>query len=103
MAFRREDVTLGERVGIVVAILSDDGPPGLVGGLARHYGVSRQTLYALAARGAAALVGALAPRPAGRPAPAVAVDRDRPERAVGTLTVVGHAGLEGVRGCPAEL
>jgi hypothetical protein len=105
MAFRREDITVEERVGIVVAILADGGPPGLVSALARRYGVSRQTLYELAARGASGLVAALAPRPAGRPALGrpVVVDRNRLERAVVTLTVVGHASLEGVRGCLEEV
>src|SRR5712691_1093652 len=105
MAFRREDITVEERVGIVLAILADDGPPGLVGELARRYGVSRQTLYALVERGAAGLVAALAPRPAGRPAlgRALVVDENRLRRAVVTLTVVGHASLEGVRGCLEEV
>jgi transposase-like protein len=105
MPFQREDITIDERVQIVASLLAHPRPYGLVSQVARTHGLSRQSLYTWLAQAEAALAASLAARPPGRPAPSgvLAIDQNRLERAIITLTVAGHASLAGVPVCLEEL
>jgi hypothetical protein len=74
-------------------LLAHAGDYGVVSTLSRQIGVSRQTLYAWAERGFAALVAAFTPRPA------ATVVTPALERAILTCLVEGHAGYRGIRAC----
>lgn len=105
MPFQREDITLQERMRIVASIIDQPGRYGVISQLAREYRLSRQTLYTLLQRGQEALAQGLEARTVGRPAAATSltVDKNRLDRAIVALTVGGHASLEGVQGCLAEV
>jgi transposase-like protein len=74
-------------------MIEQAGTDGAVTALSRAVGVSRQTLYAWAARGRAALEAAFAAAP---PAPVVPPAL---ARAVLTLLVEGHASYRGLQRC----
>jgi hypothetical protein len=80
-----------ERGQIAIQVLPPDRPHGLVSDLAHTFGVSRQTIYQIAAAGRALLAAELQP---GRHGPSLAekevrVDRDRLVRSTVVLTEVG--------------
>lgn len=88
---RRHGSTAGQRVGWVSQLLAGSGTYGLVTLLSRTAGVSRQTLYAWAEHGRAALEQAFLPRDAERTiTPAL-------ERQVLSLLVEAHATTRGIQ------
>lgn len=105
MPFQREDITLPERIRLVTTMIDKRGQYGVVSELARDYRLSRQSLYAMLRRGQEVLAHSLVARPPGRLplARTLLVDKNRLDRAVVTLTVAGHASLEGVQTCLAEV
>lgn len=105
MPFQREDITLQERMQIVASIIDKPERYGVISQLAREYQLSRQTLYTMLQRGQDGLAQGLEARTPGRPALATSllVDQNRLDRAIVTLTVSGHASLEGVQACLAEV
>jgi len=104
MGSRRDDIPASQRVPLVLAALSPDRPWGRMTHLAREYGVSRQTIYHMVARGRAALTDALVPGRHGPhpPATTVGVDRDRLVRGSVVLTEAGVSQRDIPR-CMAEL
>src|SRR5687768_15725839 len=105
MGFVYEHISAEARAAVGLAVAVHHGTYGLVSGLARELGTSRQFLYRLAARAAAAAAAALAPgTPGPRPAEvAVRVDRGRLDRAIVTLALVGRAPERAIAACLAEL
>jgi len=105
MPFQREDITLPERIRLVTTMIDKRGQYGVVSELARDYRLSRQSLYTMLRRGQEVLAHSLVARPPGRLplARTLLVDKNRLDRAVVTLTVAGHASLEGVQTCLAEV
>lgn len=104
MPFQRNDITIDERVRVVTTILSQPDRHGLVSQLAREHDLSRQSLYTVLQRSRDALTNRLLPRAPGRPTLSLplVLDKNRLDRTIVTLTVVGHASLEGVRLCLEE-
>lgn len=91
MGTRRDDITGMERAQIAIEVLPPYRPRGLVTELAQAHGVSRQTIYSIAAAGKTLLNAAMQPGPHG-PRPAekeVRVDRNRLVRSTLVLTEVG--------------
>jgi hypothetical protein len=91
MGTRRDDITGMERAQIAIEVLPPYRPQGLVTDLAQAHGVSRQTIYTIAAAGKALLEAEMQPGPHG-PYPAtkeVRVDRNRLARSTVVLTEVG--------------
>jgi len=91
MGTRRDDITGMDRAQIAIEVLPANRPRGLVTEMARTHGVSRQTIYAIAAAGKALLETDLQPGRHG-PCPAekdVRVDRNRLGRSTLVLTEVG--------------
>jgi hypothetical protein len=91
MGTRRDDITGMERAQIAIQVLPPYRPHGLVTELAQTHGVSRQTIYTIAATGKAWLEAKMQPGPHG-PCPLekeVRVDRPRLERSTLVLTEVG--------------
>ncbi len=91
MGARRDDIDGRQRARIAVEVLSAHHPRGTVVRLAQEHGVSRQTIYDIAAAGEQLLAEGLAPGPHG-PQPAaqtIPVDRDRLVRSTVVLTEVG--------------
>jgi hypothetical protein len=84
-------MSISERMQIAVAALAPDRPHGMITALATTHAVSRQTVYALAARAVAALATGMAPQPYGpQPTePLIRVDRNRLRRATVRLTAAG--------------
>jgi hypothetical protein len=82
-----------DRARWISHLLAHRGEYGVVSALSRTIGVSRQTLYAWAERGCAALVAAFTPDPAEM------VVTPALERAILTCLVDGHAGYRGIRAC----
>jgi hypothetical protein len=105
MAYRLEHITTAERVELGCASLLFAGQYGLMSGLARDYGTSRQFLYTLRARTRASLEPALAPGRSGRPAVdrRLVVDGVAVARAVLVLHQVAHASVRGIQECLAEI
>lgn len=105
MSFQRDDITIEERMRIVTTILSQPHQYGLVTQLAREHDLSRESVYTLLQRGRAGLADGLRARPPGHPPLSVplVVDQNRLDRAIVTFTLAGHASLEGVQGCLAEV
>lgn len=105
MPFQREDITLGERVKIVATLIDKRGEYGVVSRLAQDYRLSRQSLYTLLGRGQEVLIQSLGARPPGRlpPTGTLIVNKNGLDRAIVTLTVAGHASLEGVQTCLEEV
>lgn len=102
-----EPITTGQRaqLGLLVALAQGTYTYGLIGGLARDLGTSRQFLYRLAGRVRTAVAQAVAPRPPGPApgAPPIAVDRGRLDRAIVTLGLVGHVPQRAIADCLAEV
>ena len=91
MGIRRDDILGHQRAPIVIEALSPHRPRGTISRLARQHGVSRQTIYQMAAAGRAALASQLVPGAHG-PLPAhtdVRVDRNRLVRGSVILTEAG--------------
>jgi hypothetical protein len=105
MPFQLERITLAERVPLGCSCVVLAGQYGLITGLAREYGTSRQFLYDLRDRTRAALEQALEPGRPGRPAieQRVVVDRAAVERAVLVLHQVVHGSVRGIQACLAEI
>ena len=91
MGARRDDMSIAQRMQIAMTALAPDRPHGTITALAATHGVSRQTIYALAAHAAALLATGLAPQPHGPhpTAPLIRVDRNRLRRASVVLTQAG--------------
>lgn len=91
MGIRRDDIPGHQRAPIVIEALSPHRPHGTISRLAREQGVSRQTIYQMAAAGRAKLTEALAPGRHGPhpPKTTVGVDRNRLGRGSVVLTGVG--------------
>ncbi|MCJ7557898.1 MAG: hypothetical protein MUP90_13415 [Gammaproteobacteria bacterium] len=104
MGTRRDDITSEQRKQIVLEVLSPQRAWGTVSKLATQYGVSRETIYTLAAQGERVLLGGLEPQRHGPPASEkiVAVNRNRVVRGVVALTEVGVSQRD-VAFCLAEL
>lgn len=104
MGARRDDMSISERMQIAAAALAPERTRGTITALARDHGVSRQTVYTLAATARQALRSSLVPLPHGpHPADAViAIDRNRLQRAVVVLTEAGVSQRALTR-CLAEL
>lgn len=104
MGARRDDITGRERAKITIAVLNDERDWGTVTYLAAKYGISRPTVYNIAAAGEQALIAGLAPGPHG-PQPrekTISVDRNRLKR--GTVVLTGEGvSQRGVSRCLAEM
>ena len=91
MGNRRDDIPGSQRAQIALAALAPDRPYGTLTRLAREHGVSRQTIYTLAAMGHAVLEQQLTPGRHG-PQPVerlLAVDRNRLVRSSVVLAEAG--------------
>ena len=91
MGARRDNITGKERADIAIQVLPSSRAHGLVTELSRTYGISRQTVYNIAAAGRALLETGMQPGAHG-PCPTqknVLVDRDRLERSTLVLTEAG--------------
>jgi hypothetical protein len=86
-----------ERMAWVSYLLAHAGEYGVVTALSRAARVSRQTLYAWAARGQAALEQAF------QPPEATSVGDARLERDILTLLVEGHASVRGIQRCLGQV
>jgi len=88
---RRDDIPAQQRLPIVLAALSPDRPWGRMTQLAREHGLSRQTIYQMAAAGRSRLRRVLTPGRHGPypPETTVGVDRNRLRRGSVVLTGVG--------------
>jgi hypothetical protein len=104
MGARRDDISGQQRMQLALAVLVPHRPYGTVSRLAHDVGLSRQTLYTIAAAAARVLSTALAPRPHGPqlPASTIQVDRNRLLRASVVLTEVGVSQRD-VAFCLAEV
>ena len=91
MGTRRDDITSEQRVQIAIQVLSPDRKWGSVTQLAERHGISRKTVYDIAAAGKRVLKTRLEPGPYGPTAAekTVWVDRSRLVRSVVTLTETG--------------
>jgi len=91
MGIRRDDIPGHQRTPIVLEALSPHRPHGTISRLAREHGVSRQTIYQMAAAGRARLTKALTPGRHGPhpPESTVRVDRNRLVRGSVVLTGAG--------------
>jgi len=101
---RRDDIPACQRLPIVLAALSPDRPWGRMAQLAREHGVSRQTIYQIAAAGREVLMQGLAPGRHGPPPPPTTVRVDRNRLARGSVVLTG-AGVSqrDILTCLAEL
>jgi hypothetical protein len=104
MGARRDDMPVQQRMQLALAVLTPQRPHGTITRLAHAVGVSRQTIYALAARAEQVLRRHLAP---GSHGPALAthtiqVDPNRLRRGSLVLTEVGVSQRD-VAVCLAEL
>jgi hypothetical protein len=75
--YRVPEFTLDQRTGAALQMLNPDREWGLVSELARLHGVSRMLLYEIQDRASDALVEALLPRDAGRPAQVTTLTVDK--------------------------
>lgn len=101
---RRDDISSEQRMQIVIAMLAADREHGQVNELAQRYGVSRQTVYEITAKGAQVLRAGLQPGPHGPSLGGVKieVDRNRLGRGSVVLSEVGVSQRD-VQFCLAEL
>ncbi len=104
MGARRDDISGQQRLQLALAVLAPHRPYGTISRLAHEVGVSRQTIYTIAAAAERVLPTALTPRPHGPPlpTPTIQVDRNRLLRASVMLTGVGVS-QRNVVSCLAEL
>jgi hypothetical protein len=105
MPFRLEHISLEERLELGCTSLLFAGEYGLISGLARQYGTSRQFLYTLRDRSRTALEQALTPGQSGRPPldQRLVVDQRTLERAVLVLNQIAHASVRATQACLAEI
>ena len=91
MGARRDDITSEQRVQMTIEVLSKGREWGKVRELAQTYGVSRKTIYDIAAKGKQILLAGMQPGPHGPPLreKLVRVDRNRLVRGSVVLTEVG--------------
>lgn len=91
MGIRRDDITSDQRAQIAIAMLASDRVRGTASQLADNYGVSRQTVYNIAAKGQEVLRQGLQPGPHGPHwgEKMVKVDTNRLKRGSVVLTEVG--------------
>ena len=91
MGARRDDITSEQRVQMTIEVLSKGREWGKVRELAQTYGVSRKTIYDIAAKGKQVLLAGMQPGPHGPPLreKLVRVDRNRLVRGSVVLTEVG--------------
>src|SRR5262245_41880337 len=91
MCARRDDMPVQHRMQLALAVLAPQRPHGTISHLARTAGVSRQTIYALAAKAQQLLRCGLAPGSHGPALPThtIQVDPNRLRRASLVLTEVG--------------
>lgn len=91
MGARRDDITSQVRTQLAIAVLSPDRVHGTVSRLAEQYGISRQTVYEIAAQAMHALIAGLEPGPHGPVLTkrTIQVDRNRLVRCAVVLTEVG--------------
>lgn len=104
MGTRRDDIPGSQRAQIVLEVLSPHRPRGTITRLAQEKGVSRQTIYDIAAAGQQVLATQLTPGPHGPQAKAITlrVDRNRLVRGSLVLTEVGVSERD-IKLCLAEL
>ncbi|MFN8459904.1 MAG: hypothetical protein U0401_35530 [Anaerolineae bacterium] len=104
MGIRRDDITSEQRVQIALTVLAAGRSYGRVKQLTQSYGVSRQTIYKIAAKGEAVLRQGLQPGPHGphRDRKTIRVDVNRLKRGSVVLTEVGVSQRD-VGVCLAEL
>lgn len=104
MGARRVDIDVQQRVHLALSVLSPHRPHGTITRLAEHVGVSRQTLYRLAATAEHLLRTGLLPDRHGavRAASPIHIDRNRLRRASVVLTEAGIS-LRDVQRCLGEL
>ena len=104
MGKRRDDITNAARAQIALGVLAPDRGHGAVMRLAERHGISRQTVYAIARKGEAALLAGLTPGPHG-PVPKphdVTVDRNRLRRSTVVLTEAGVSQRD-IEACVMEM
>jgi hypothetical protein len=104
MGARRDDMPVQQRMQLALAVLAPHRPHGAITHLARTAGVSRQTIYTLAASAEQLLRRHLAPGSHGPvlPTPTIQVNPNRLRRASLVLTEVGVSQRD-VGVCLAEL
>jgi transposase-like protein len=104
MGARRDDILCPQRLQIARTMLAPDRPAGTVTHLAHTFGVSRQTMYRIAAQAERVVLTGLAPGPHGPSLPpaTIPVDRDSLRRASVVLTEVGVSQRD-VAFCLAEV
>ena len=85
MGARRDDMPVQQRMQLALAVLAPQRPHGAITHLARTAGVSRQTIYTLAASAQQLLRRHLAPGSHGPalPTPTIQVDSNRLRRRAG--------------------
>lgn len=101
MGSPRQDITLGQRIGIAMTVAANPGVYGLVSGLAREYQTSRQFIYTLEKKVVTAVEEALVPR---KPGPTASpfmleIDRAHLDRSILSLAMVGHASERAIAEC----
>lgn len=104
MGSRRDDITNIDRVHITLHVLNPERPRGVIAQLEETYGISRQTVYDIAAKGKQVLLEGLQPGAHG-PQPqekTILVDRNRLLRGVVVLTGEGVS-QRGVTRCLDEM
>ena len=104
MGARRDNITGKERADIAIQVLPRSRPHGLVTELSQAYGISRQTVYNIAASGRVLLENGMQPGAHGPypPQKNVLVDRNRLERGTLVLTESGVSQRD-VRSCLEEM
>lgn len=104
MGARRDNITGKERADIAIQVLPPSRRHGLVTELSQAHGISRQTVYNIAATGRALLESGMEPGPHGPcpPQKQVLVDRNRLERSTLVLTASGVSQRD-VKVCLGEM
>lgn len=105
MSFHLEHITMSDRIALGCECLLFAGQYGLITGLSREYGTSRQFLYDLREKTRAALESALCPGVPGHPALTHQLEIDRVvlDRAILVLNQAAHASVRGIQECLAEI
>jgi hypothetical protein len=103
--YRRQDISLFQRLEIALNLLEREGQYGVVTPLALGYGVSRTFLYHLRETARGALEMALSCGRPGRPrlSSAIEVDTNRLERGIVTLATMGCCSIEQTQRVVSEL
>lgn len=104
MGSRRNDITNEERAQIVIEMLHPDRPWGTVTDLAREYGISRETVYHIAAQGEQALLTGLEPGGYGPQPPETRITITRNRLVRGAVVLAGEGvSQRGITRCLEEL